>query len=131
MRDRIAAGVGIGVWGLGIGVFFTSWTTLVWLTVLVVVSWAVYYAVRPLTLNAALVQYATVLGTLLIALIVFGVLLSGSLASVGAFLHVLILTLFLGTVFFLVWMLPVALIASFLRGGRPTRPVTKDETPTP
>ena len=44
--------------------FFTSWTTLVWLTVLVVVSWAVYYAVRPLTLNAALVQYATVLGTL-------------------------------------------------------------------
>ena len=118
MRDRIAAGVGIGVWGLGVGVFTTAWVSSPWPVVAVVLAWAVYYALRPLTANAALVQYATVLAAVLLGMAI-GLLRNSDAAGLAVW-QVLLFALLFGTLCFVAWMAPVGLIASFLRGGRTT-----------
>ncbi len=118
MRDRIATGVGIGIWGLGIGVFTTAWVSSPWPVIAVVLAWAVYYAVRPLTVNAALVQYATVLAAVLLGMVIG--LLRDSEAVGLAVWQVLLFAFLFGTLCFAAWMAPVGLIASFLWGGRTT-----------
>lgn len=77
-----------------------------------------YYALRPLTANAALVQYATVLAAVLLGMVI-GLLRNSDAAGLAVW-QVLLFALLFGTLCFVAWMAPVGLIASFLRGGRTT-----------
>lgn len=109
MQKLVVRGTAIGLWGLVVGYLTTFNAWLPWAIALFVTCWAVYYALRPISVRTGAVQLATIWigGTLFYAAEPTGMIGSTTIsAAAGA-------SLLYGTWFFVSWMTPVALMAYF------------------
>ncbi|MDO5676712.1 MAG: hypothetical protein Q4G35_04290 [Propionibacteriaceae bacterium] len=112
-REGTTYGVPVGMFAMAlIAAVALLFSPGVWPLAVAAFLWAVYYALRPLTLRSLVIQFVTVWLVMVVMFFTTWSDLAGSLViHLGA-------ALLFAVGFFALWMVPVGLAASFLASGR-------------